>query len=197
MCRLRGNEPFAGHDFTRTNFSAESRLWPQKCASGIASNQPANTHQTPKRVHSHFASVYASNRVGFGSFDSSGIPRAFPAEFSQGGGTAMGIVCMSGKDGEMIQSVGQMVGKFTGELYPKLAMWEKQLMQSPESLESIEHEVKAAFLHWAGMITSGLIAVVLLSKDLEHKSKRTRRGFDYPLARGRNRDIRVRLLGGF
>jgi hypothetical protein len=104
---------------------------------------------------------------------------------------------MGGKDGEMIQSVGQMVGKFTGELYPKLAMWEQQLMQSPESLESIEHEVKAAFLHGAGMITSGLIAVVLLSKDLEHKSERTRRGFDYPLARGRNRDIRVRLLGGF
>jgi hypothetical protein len=109
----------------------------------------------------------------------------------------MGMVRMGGKDGELIQSVGQMVGKFTGELYPKLAMWENQLMQSPESLETVEHEVKAAFLHGAGMVTSGLIAVVLLSKDLEQKCEETRCGFDYPLARGRNRDIRIRLLGGF
>ena len=39
----------------------------------------------------------------------------------------MGISRMGGKDGELIQSVGQMVGKFTGELYPMLGEWEKQL----------------------------------------------------------------------
>ena len=109
----------------------------------------------------------------------------------------MGTVLMGGKEGELIESVGQMVGKFTGELFPKLAAWEKQLMQSPESLETIEQEIQAAFLRGAGMITSGLIAVVLLSKDLERKSEETRRKFDYPLAKGRVRNIRVRLLGGF
>jgi hypothetical protein len=110
---------------------------------------------------------------------------------------AMGMTKMGGKDGEVIQSVGQMVGKFTGELFPKLGQWEEQLMHSPDCLEAIESEVKEAFLLGAGMITSGLIAVVLLSKDLERKSEATRRGFDYPLARGRTRDIRIRLLGGF
>jgi len=109
----------------------------------------------------------------------------------------MGISRMGGKDGELIQSVGQMVGKFTGELYPMLGEWEKQLKQSPESLETIEREVHAAFSQGAGMVTAGLIAVVLLSKDLERKSEETRRSFSYPLSRGRNRDIRIRLLGGF
>jgi hypothetical protein len=100
------------------------------------------------------------------------------------------------EDGEVIQSVGQMVGKFTGELYPKLGEWEKQLMQSPESLETIEREVYALFSQGAGMVTAGLIAVVLLSKDLEQKSEETRRNFSYPLSRGHNRDIHIRLLGG-
>jgi hypothetical protein len=109
----------------------------------------------------------------------------------------MGMSRMSGKDGEVIQTVGQMVGKFTGELFPKLGAWEEQLMQSPDSLEAIEREVQDAFLLGAGMVTSGLIAVVLLSKDLEQKSEATRRGFDYPLARGRDRDVRIRLVGGF
>ncbi len=111
--------------------------------------------------------------------------------------TAMGMSRMGAKDGELIESVGQMVGKFTGELYPKLGMREKRLMESPESLEMIEREVQEAFLHGAGMITSGLIAVVLLSQELELKSEQTRRNFGYPLARGRNRDLRIRLLGGF
>jgi hypothetical protein len=110
---------------------------------------------------------------------------------------AMGMIRMGGKEGEVIQSVGQMVGKFTGELFPKLGVWEKQLIQSPDSLEVIEREVQEAFLLGAGMVTSGLIAVVLLSKDLERKSESTRREFYYPLAPGRTRDIRVRLLGGF
>ena len=109
----------------------------------------------------------------------------------------MGISRMGAKDGELIESVGQMVGKFTGELYPKVGIWEKRLMESPESLEAIEREVQEAFLHGAGMITSGLIAVVLLSQELERKSEETRRNFGYPLARGRNRDLRIRLLGGF
>lgn len=109
----------------------------------------------------------------------------------------MGTLRMAGKDGDLIQSAGQMVGKFTGELVSKLAIWEKQLLQSPESLEDIEQEVHAAFLRGAGMVTSGLLAVALLSKDVEQRSEETRRGFDYPLARGRNRDIRIRLLGGF
>jgi hypothetical protein len=87
---------------------------------------------------------------------------------------AMGISRMGGKDGELIQSVGQMVGKFTGELYSKLGEWENQLMQSPESLETIEWEVHAAFWQGAGMVTAGLIAVVLLSKDLEWKSMAVR-----------------------
>ena len=57
-----------------------------------------------------------------------------------------------------------MVGKFTGELFSKLGAWEKQLMQSPDSLEAIEREIQEVFLYDAGMLTSGLIEVVLLSK---------------------------------
>jgi len=44
---------------------------------------------------------------------------------------AMGTSRMGSKDGELIESVGQMVGKFTGQLYSKLGGWENQLMQSP------------------------------------------------------------------
>jgi hypothetical protein len=36
----------------------------------------------------------------------------------------MGTLRMGGKDGDLIQSAEQMVGEFTGELVPKLAIWE-------------------------------------------------------------------------
>jgi hypothetical protein len=50
-------------------------------------------------------------------------------------------------------------------------------------MEAIEQEFHAAFPHGEGMVTSGLLAVAHLSKDVEQRSEETRRGFDYPLAR--------------
>ncbi len=49
----------------------------------------------------------------------------------------------------------------------------------------------------ADMIICGLIAIVLQSKEMAVASEQTRVNFREPLARGRNRSIRVRLLSGF
>ena len=46
------------------------------------------------------------------------------------------------------------------------------------------------------MIIAGLLAVVLASPELALASERTRLDFREPLGRGRNRSIRVRLMGG-
>lgn len=109
----------------------------------------------------------------------------------------MGGCTLNGAQGPKIESVAQMFGLFSGEVVPQLSVWEQRLLGDPGSTIEVEQEVKAAFERGAAMVVAGMIAVALASRDLAVASERMRRDFAYPLARGRERTIRVRLLGNF
>ena len=48
---------------------------------------------------------------------------------------------MDGRDGEQIQSVHDMIGRFTTELLGKLEPWRDVLRDNPADLETIETSV--------------------------------------------------------
>jgi len=89
-----------------------------------------------------------------------------------------------------------MVGRFQGELIARLPGWTRRLSADPGQLEPLEREVHAAFAQGADLLVAGLLAVVMQQAEFAAASERTRRDHGYPLARGRPRQIRVRLLGG-
>jgi hypothetical protein len=89
-----------------------------------------------------------------------------------------------------------MVGRFQGELIALLPGWKEQLKANPGQLAELEREVQAVFSRGADLLVVGLVAVVMKNRAFDQACERTRRGFAYPLERGRMRQIRVRLLGG-
>ena len=107
----------------------------------------------------------------------------------------MGACTLNGPDGLKIESVAQMFGLFSGEVSYHLTAWEGRLAAAPDEMEAIEKQVKEEFQRGAALVLAGLFSVVLASKDLAQASEQTRQGFSYPLAKGRVRTIRVRLLG--
>ncbi len=109
----------------------------------------------------------------------------------------MGECVMDGPDRPAIVSVEQMFGRFNAELVEWFPQWRKRLADRPDELAMLEQEVHTACIRGADMIIAGLLAVVLMSPELEVASEHTRQQFREPLARGRNRSIRVRLMGGF
>ncbi len=109
----------------------------------------------------------------------------------------MGACTVDGPHGYQIESVVQMFGQFSGELSLQLPRWQERLMDDPGCLLEIEQEARTVFERGAAMVVGGLVAFALASRELAEASERTRRGFAYPLARGRERKIRVQLLGNF
>ena len=109
----------------------------------------------------------------------------------------MGACTVDSPDGMKIESVAQMFGLFSGEISPQLSEWERRVAGDPCGLIEVEQEVRAAFERGAAMVVAGVVAVVLASRELAQASEQTRVGFSYPLARGRERAIRVQLLGNF
>jgi hypothetical protein len=109
----------------------------------------------------------------------------------------MGDCKVGGSDGVTIESVAQMFGRFSGELFELLPGWQQRLHEDPQDLDEIELKVHRAFTQGAGQIVGGLIAVVMASAELEQAAEQTRKNFSHPLAKGRKRSIRVKLLGGF
>ncbi len=108
----------------------------------------------------------------------------------------MGGSSVDGKDGEFIKSAMEMLVRFSVEMSPKLSEWEQRLRKNPEDLDSLEHDVRKEYLRGAGLMTAGLVSVVLQSDELMKSAEQTREKFSNPLAKGRNRKISVRLLGG-
>lgn len=108
----------------------------------------------------------------------------------------MGGSSVDGKDGEFIQSAMEMLVRFSVEINPKLAEWQERLQKNPEQLDAIEHDVRSEYLRGAGLMIAGLVSVVLQTESLMKAAEQTRQGFSNPLARGRNRKISIRLLGG-
>jgi hypothetical protein len=109
----------------------------------------------------------------------------------------MGECKVGGADGVTIESVAQMFGRFSGELFERVPDWQKQLGDDPQNLDDIELEVHRFFTQGAGQIVGGLIAVVMASAELERAAEQTRQDFSQPLAKGRKRSLNVTLLGGF
>ena len=108
----------------------------------------------------------------------------------------MGACSVDGPTGPTIESVEEMAGRFAGELLTLVPAWKQRLSADPGQLESLEHEVHTAFARGADLLLAGLIAVVMKQPGFAAASEQTRSGYRQPLARGRERTIRVRLLGG-
>lgn len=108
----------------------------------------------------------------------------------------MGVCNVDGPDGPAIESVEEMAGRFSSELMTLMPVWKERLTSKPDELEQLEHDVHAAFARGADLVLAGLIAVVMKQKAFEAACEETRRSFEQPLNRGRQRTIRVRLLGG-
>lgn len=103
---------------------------------------------------------------------------------------------MDGPEGNQIQSVEEMIGRFTGELLGQIPDWKDSLISSPGDLEQIERKVHQVFARGGDMLIAGLLAITISGGHVEQAAERTRKGFSRPLAKGRERMISVRLLGG-
>jgi len=108
----------------------------------------------------------------------------------------MGVCRVDGRDGRVIESVEQMADRFSSELITYIPGWKARLTAQPDELEHLEHDVHAAFDRGADLVVAGLIAVVMKQPEFAADCDETRRSFEQPLAPGRERNIRVRLLGG-
>lgn len=108
----------------------------------------------------------------------------------------MGACFVSGPTGPRIESVEEMAGRFYAELLTLVPAWKQQLSADPRQLEPLEQNVHTAFARGADLLVAGLIAVVMKQPEFAAASAQTRSGHRHPLARGRERTIRVRLLGG-
>jgi hypothetical protein len=103
---------------------------------------------------------------------------------------------VGGKDGEFIQSAMEMVVRFSVEVTPQVAEWQRRLLKDPDTLEVIEHEVRQQYLRGSGLLVAGLLAAVMQSPEVIAASTRTRVEYSTPLAKPRERKIAIRLLGG-
>lgn len=103
---------------------------------------------------------------------------------------------MEGPEGKQIQSVEEMIGRFTGELIGHIKQWQADLIESPSDLETIERQVHKVFARGADMLVAGLLAVTISGGHVEQAAEQTRKAFSRPLAKGRERTHAVRLLGG-
>lgn len=108
----------------------------------------------------------------------------------------MGDWHVGSAEGEKIDSVGQMFGRFSGEVCSKMGAWQERLHRNPADLELLEQEVRSEFMRGADLMVAGLTAVVMASDELAASSERTRQSFEQPLSQGRKRSIQIRMLGG-
>ena len=108
----------------------------------------------------------------------------------------MGDCCMDGPDAPFIKSAEEMGGRFQTELMIALPGWKKRLQENPDCLVEIERDVHKAFARGADMLVSGLIAMVMKTVEFAAAAEQLRQNAAVPLSGGRERQIRVRLLGG-
>lgn len=108
----------------------------------------------------------------------------------------MGGIKVDGPDAPDIESAEEMAGRFQGELISVLPEWKQRLARDPSQLEELEREVHATFARGADLLVAGLVAIVMKRPDFEKAAKHTRKQYRFPLSRGCNRTVRVRLLGG-
>lgn len=108
----------------------------------------------------------------------------------------MGDCRMDGPDTPFIKSAEEMGGRFQAELMMALPGWKKRLQGNPDCLVEIEQDVHQAFACGADLLVSGLIAMVMKTAEFAAAAEQLRQNAALPLSGGRERQIRVRLLGG-
>jgi hypothetical protein len=108
----------------------------------------------------------------------------------------MGGVSVDGRDGEFIKTVAEMLVRFTGSVFPKLAEWEQRLKADPQNLDALEQEVQQEFARGAGLVVAGLISVVMQTPEFSSLAEKTRQEYSVPLSKGRERRTSIQLLGG-
>jgi|GEM_PF-1957558 len=101
-------------------------------------------------------------------------------------------ISVDGKDGEFIKSAMEMLVRFSGEVTPQVAEWQRRLLKDPGELEIIEHEVRNQYLRGSGLLIAGLLAVAVQSSEVNAASERTRVEYQTPLAKPRERKIAIR-----
>lgn len=74
---------------------------------------------------------------------------------------------MDGPQGNQIQSVEEMVGRFTTELLRQIDGWKRSLIQTPGELEATERNVHQAFARGADIMVAGLMAITISGGHLE------------------------------
>jgi hypothetical protein len=95
-----------------------------------------------------------------------------------------------------VVSPEEMAGRFYGELIGAMTEWKRRLGEDPDRLANLERDVHDAFGRGADLVVAGLIALVMKQPEFEEACEKTRRNYCVPLARGRMRPLRIRLLGG-
>jgi hypothetical protein len=108
----------------------------------------------------------------------------------------MGGISVDGRDGKYIKTVAEMLIRFTGEVFPRLAEWERRLKADPQDLEVLEQEVQREFARGAGLLVAGLISVVMQTPEFSASAEQTRQEYSVPLSKGRERRMSMQLLGG-
>src|SRR5690606_32686638 len=75
--------------------------------------------------------------------------------------------------------------------------FEKRLIENPMSLEEIEREVGALFNRGQGLFVAGLIAKAMAAPSFQRQAEELRDEYAIDLKKGANRQIQLRLAGGF
>jgi hypothetical protein len=108
----------------------------------------------------------------------------------------MGELCVDERNSPPVVSPEEMAGRFHGELMGAMPEWKRRLSEDPSQLAELEHDVRDAFSRGADLVVAGVIAQVMQQRGFEEACEQTRQKYRFPLSRGRNRPLRIRLLGG-
>lgn len=107
----------------------------------------------------------------------------------------MGVYCVDGPNALPVKSCEEVLGRVFSQLTSALSGWQSRLRADPQWMPEIELEVRALCGRGADLVCVGLLAD-LAGPALDEVCEQTRVGYEYPLERGRPRQIRVQMLGG-
>jgi hypothetical protein len=96
----------------------------------------------------------------------------------------------------VVESAAVAARDFFGGRLAAIPNWQSRLRANPDELSQIEHEVQALMARGGDMVVCGLMSVAVRDPSLQAKQDAFRRSFSYPLDRGRDRRVQLRLLGG-
>ena len=108
----------------------------------------------------------------------------------------MGDLHVDERNSPPVVSPEEMAGRFHGELIGMMPDWKRRLSEDPARLAELEHNVHDAFARGADLVVAGLVALIMKQRGFDEACEQTRQNYRFPLSRGRNRPLRIRLLGG-